>query len=293
MKFKWLVWFAGLFFFWHSAVVFGQKVDLKFSHKLHIEDVGAACTDCHTAADSSTSPTQNLLPNMESCYQCHDEDSECTLCHKDPDNAIDYPRITTYIAKFPHATHIQSSIECTTCHENVAASENILDQHLPHMQKCTSCHTDKEKIDYCYTCHSQNRDLRPANHKLDWLKGHGIASQTMKQDCKSCHTEEKCLTCHQQDNLDRTVHPLNFVNNHSLVAKGNIENCYTCHEEQSFCVDCHRTELVMPRSHASAGWSNTKTGGGHARAARLDLDSCLSCHNVSDSEPVCLQCHQQ
>ena len=95
------------------------------------------------------------------------------------------------------------------------------------------------------------------------------------------------------DNLDRKVHPLNYVNNHGMYAKGNKDNCYTCHEEQAFCVDCHQKRMVMPRSHSTANWSNTTTGGGHARAAKLDLDNCLSCHSDAQGDPVCVLCHQK
>ena len=271
---------------------FGQKVELIFSHQKHIEDVEASCTDCHAAADTSTSPAHNLLPDMDTCYNCHDSDSECTLCHKDPDNAVVYPRITDYISKFPHATHIKNKVECATCHKGVATSSDIFAKHLPEMSTCVSCHSDVQEVDYCVSCHAANKDLKPIDHKVAWRQEHGIVSQTEKNDCKMCHTENQCLDCHQKDNLDRKVHPLNFRNNHSLYAKGNMDNCYTCHEELSYCVSCHRQEFVMPRNHASAGWSNPETGGAHARIAKMDLDTCLSCHNDPAGEPVCLQCHE-
>jgi len=276
-----------------SATTYGQKVELKFSHQKHMQDVGASCTDCHAAADTSALPAQNLLPDMETCYNCHDSDTECTVCHKDPDNAVVYPRITSYIASFPHVKHVQKEIKCSTCHAGVENSTNIFDKHLPGMATCTDCHNDLEQVDYCQTCHAAGEDLRPADHKSDWNKGHGFASQTDDDKCKTCHTDNQCLDCHQKDDLDHKVHPLNFRNNHALFAKGNLDNCYTCHEELSFCVDCHRQELVIPRNHARAGWSNPETGGSHARVAKYDLDSCISCHNDPGNEPICIQCHQE
>jgi hypothetical protein len=269
---------------------YAQKADLIFSHSFHVIDVEAECIACHSLAEESAMSSDNLLPDMEACYQCHDEDSECTLCHKDPDNAIAYPRITSYISNFPHATHIANGAECSSCHTGVKDSENISDSHLPSMVKCQTCHDDLEKANYCIDCHAASEDLRPTDHKMDWSKSHGMSSQLV-QDCKSCHSENQCLDCHQGDNLDRKVHPLNFVHNHSLSAKGNKDNCYTCHEELSFCSDCHRQELVLPRSHNSAGWSNLSNGGRHARDARMDLDSCQSCHSDTNGEPICAQCH--
>jgi len=274
-----------------TAGAYAQKVELIFSHKLHTEDVEATCTDCHASADTSVLSSHNLLPDMETCYNCHDSDAECTVCHKDPDNAVPYPRITAYVAHFPHAKHTSQNLDCATCHSGVATSENIFDKHLPAMATCTYCHNDMEQADYCYVCHTTREDLTPKDHRLDWVKAHGVASQT-SDDCKMCHVDNQCLDCHQQDNLDHKVHPLNFRHNHSLWAKGNKDNCYTCHEELSYCVDCHRAEFVMPRTHAVAAWSNTVTGGNHARAAQQDLDSCISCHSDTAGDPICVQCHQ-
>ena len=268
-----------------------QDVDLVFSHKYHAQTVGAECTDCHAIADTSTSSAHNLLPDMRTCYNCHDSETECSVCHKDPENAVVYPRITTYIANFSHARHLTDKTNCAFCHNGVAESESIFEQHLPTMSACVSCHRNREEADYCFRCHARQEDLEPKDHKLDWTQMHGIASHTKGDECETCHIESQCLDCHQGDDLDHRVHPLNFRNNHSLRAKGNSENCYTCHEEYSFCADCHRQELVLPRSHASAGWSNTENGGRHARDAKLDMDSCISCHNDLNSDLVCLQCH--
>ena len=105
-----------------------QEIELIFSHKFHAEEVNAACTDCHSA-DESALPTDNLLPDMDKCYTCHDSEEECTRCHKDPDNAVVYPRITDYIAKFSHKEHKGKSFTCEKCHENVSISVNIFDKH--------------------------------------------------------------------------------------------------------------------------------------------------------------------
>jgi hypothetical protein len=275
-----------------SYLLFAQDVELIFSHKYHAEEVGASCADCHSA-DSSALATDNLLPNMETCYNCHDKEEECTVCHKDPDNAVAYPRITSYIAKFPHNKHAGVEGGCDRCHAGVATSANIFDKHLPDMASCIGCHKVTDQTDYCFSCHNQGENLKPVDHQVVWKSTHGIAGQTKKEECQGCHTENYCVECHHKDNLNHKVHPLNFVNNHALQAKGNKDNCYTCHEEQAFCIDCHRQRMVMPRNHSTANWANAKTGGGHARAAKLDLDSCLSCHSDAQGDPVCIVCHKK
>ncbi|MBN2355036.1 cytochrome c3 family protein [candidate division KSB1 bacterium] len=276
-----------------TGVAFAQtpSVELIFSHKLHAEDVGEECGDCHMAAESSALAMDNLLPDMETCYNCHDREAACSMCHKDPDNAIAYPRIETYIAKFPHNVHVDKQVACERCHEGVAVSDNVFDKHLPGMPVCSSCHDDLEKPDYCYDCHSRDESLRPADHRLDWRKAHAVHKQAAKDDCNLCHTDNECLDCHRKDNLNHQVHPLNYIHNHGLYARGDKERCYTCHEDRSFCVDCHRAEMVYPRSHASAGWALPESGGAHKRAAQADLDECLSCHSDDRGDPICAQCH--
>ena len=131
MKSKIVISIGIIFLISFTYFLFAQDVELIFSHKYHAEEVEAACTECHKA-EESTQATDNLLPNMETCYSCHDEENtECTVCHKDPDNAIEYPRITAYISNFSHNKHINDKMTCEKCHVKVAASENILKKHLP------------------------------------------------------------------------------------------------------------------------------------------------------------------
>jgi len=267
------------------------KDTLIFSHRLHI-DGGADCATCHVKVDSSVQPSDNLLPDMETCYQCHDREAACTLCHTHPDEAGDYSRVTKYIAKFPHSRHISEKTTCLGCHQGIATKEKTGKGHLPSMKACAKCHSDLDKPDYCYDCHAQGEKLQPADHQLDWRKDHGAAKLAGKDNCKLCHSDHQCLNCHQGDNLDRQVHPRNFRVTHGIKARVNKETCYSCHQDRQVCIDCHRAELVMPRTHAAAGWSNAKTGGSHRRAAAMDLENCMTCHSDQAGDPICAQCHK-
>lgn len=264
---------------------------IKFSHKFHAEEVGAGCQDCHAASDSE-SPSDNLIPDHETCFACHDEDdTECSYCHTNGDDPGGTTHITSYIAKFSHAQHISDEVTCATCHAGIENSETVAEQHLPSMVLCQTCHTDLERDGYCLDCHNAGEKLAPMDHQLDWVEAHGLSSQLDDENCQTCHAESQCLACHTGDNLDRTAHPLNYVNNHAIDAKVKGDNCYTCHEELESCITCHREQLVMPRNHSTAGWSNLANGGRHARQAKMDLDNCLACHNDNYGEPVCAQCH--
>jgi hypothetical protein len=263
---------------------------IKFSHKFHAEEVGAGCEDCHAASDSE-SPADNMIPDHDNCFSCHDEDeTACGYCHTNEDDPSGTTHITTYIAKFSHAMHTGIDFECATCHAGIENSETAEAEHLPSMSLCQTCHTDIERESYCLDCHNAGEKLAPMDHQLDWKQAHGLSSQ-LENNCDMCHAESQCLACHTGDNLNREVHPLNYVNNHAIDAKNKQDNCYTCHEEMESCVSCHRDQLVMPRNHNTAGWSNTSSGGRHARAAKMDFDNCLACHNDNYGEPVCAQCH--
>ncbi|MBN1350443.1 hypothetical protein JXJ21_13595 [candidate division KSB1 bacterium] len=291
-KSPYMIW-ALCFIFICLGQLSAQKLELIFSHKYHQSDVGTSCSDCHARADSSKLAQDNLLPDMETCFACHDSEGECTLCHKDPDNAISYPRIDKYIAYFPHAIHLKKDAACSNCHQGVEKSDNITEKHLPKMALCVTCHSDIRKDSYCNSCHAAGENLKPGDHLYGkWQELHGIASYCEEKSCQACHTSESCLNCHQGDNLDHKVHALNFINHHGMYSKANKSTCITCHEEQAFCNDCHRQRMVMPRDHAAANWAiPSGTGGMHARKAKMDLDNCISCHSDAAGNPVCIQCH--
>jgi len=273
-----------------------QRDSIIFSHKFHLEDAGASCSACHEAALASEAATDNLLPGMETCYNCHDEDdTDCTVCHTNPDEAGNYPRITDLKARFAHKVHAKSEEDCMNCHAGIVEKEQAgVTSHVPGRNDCAGCHglSDYwEDNTRCQQCHTKEFDFKPADHNNIWVKSHGVVSEVDEGACTHCHQNNYCTACHEGDNLDRLAHPLNFRNNHGVMARGNKDNCLTCHQEHAFCIDCHQTQLVMPRSHSFIGWTVGPNGGQHAREAMYDFDTCSSCHNDAYSDNVCLRCH--
>ncbi len=279
-------------------VASAQRDSIIFSHKFHLEDAGASCSACHEAALASESATDNLLPGMETCYNCHDEgDTDCTVCHTNPDEAGNYPRITGLKAQFAHKIHAKSDEDCRNCHAGIVEKEQAgVTSHVPARDDCAGCHglSDfREDNTRCQQCHTKEFDFKPSDHNNLWIRSHGVMSEVDENACGHCHQNNYCTACHEGDNLDRLAHPLNFRNNHGVMARGNKDNCLTCHQEHAFCMDCHQTQLVMPRSHSFVGWTSGSNGGQHARDAMYDFDTCSSCHNDAYSDPVCLRCHPQ
>ncbi len=285
----------GLIIAW-AIIGFAQEDVLLFSHKFHAEEIGAACTDCHANAETSTLPGDNLLPAMETCYDCHDEDdTECTVCHTNGDEATEVRRIVDMAAQFSHQTHIEKGEECISCHGGIDEKNKLTEGlHIPDRTVCIECHGSadySQEKDKCLTCHSKNQAVKPADHLAGWSKDHGTEWEIKEKTCSHCHSNFYCLQCHEGDNLDREAHPLNYRNTHGIDARANKENCITCHREYAFCNECHAIEMVMPKNHSYAGWSNTTTGGLHTKAAQYDFDYCQSCHSDLSGEVVCMTCH--
>jgi hypothetical protein len=97
------------------------------------------------------------------------------------------------------------------------------------------------------------------------------------------------------------VHELNYRYIHGIDANLKSSECQTCHQVESFCANCHQSELadfslggVAPLSHINPNFTTlgVGTGGGeHAILARRDIESCTSCHDVQGSDPACITCH--
>ena len=224
-------------------------------------------------------------------------DTECNYCHTNPDMAEEETRITGFVAKFSHKTHIGGGAECVTCHQGIEEKEKPAEgYHIPVGSICTDCHGTSDYVEYkeqCITCHGGEFTFKPANHTVYWNKDHGISWQMETNSCDHCHSKMYCVNCHQGDNLDREIHSLNYRTTHGIDARANKENCVTCHQELSFCNDCHSIEMVMPRNHSYVGWSSGPGGGLHAREAQYDFDYCQTCHSDANSDVVCVRCHGQ
>ena len=276
----------------------GQKDRIIFSHQKHVEEMGMDCETCHARADSSLKGTDNLLPSMETCFQCHDGESapnQCTLCHTHPDEAGVVPRITQYSPKFPHATHVQAKEKCLTCHAGVEKDSTALVRHLPKMNQCQTCHRQKEVSDplKCQFCHLPGQDLQPVSHKLEWTHAHQFEAESNPGECSQCHSNRTCENCHEGKNLTHRTHPLNYEWNHAIEAKMNKTQCVACHQDEIECIQCHREKNVMPASHNRVDWANAIDGGQHKIEAEVDLESCIACHGDYKIYPTCFRCHNK
>lgn len=152
----------------YPKVIYSQKSQpIAFNHKVHIDEVGMACEDCHGYRDDGTFIG---FPTTESCGDCHAEATG-------ESEAIDI-LVTDYLEAgkeiqwyayqyqpdnvfFSHVAH--QGFECTSCHPDVGGTEvpppyyeNILTGYSSKTMKmwqCERCHAELGVSNGCYICH--------------------------------------------------------------------------------------------------------------------------------------------
>ncbi len=268
--------------------------DLIFSHQFHAQDAEATCEDCHGKAMTSITGFDDLLPEMETCWSCHDEGADCEMCHKNGEDPVLLPRVSNYAPKFNHKLHIDNGATCASCHTNIAdKSEVNSGMHLPVMDDCMDCHETPETTAGCYKCHTLDQELKPVDHALTWNHSHGVAAQSGSQNCNSCHTEQFCTECHYGENLQSETHPADFIATHGMAFVMRESDCGQCHDNKNDCIDCHRyVNNIKPVNHNISTWKEKIQKDDifeHAAEAKADPEICTVCHVQND--PVCLDCH--
>ena len=276
------------------AVKDAPKVDnskiIKFSHSKHINDVGVACADCHTAVPASTKETDELLPTMATCYTCHDQSStKCEFCHTSSDSTAYRDLVQTQsVVFFSHQQHAGDlKLKCETCHQGldkVEYSDQAPDA-LPKMETCTTCHGQVEtnfkakNVDHvikaapaaCESCHKNLAKLIPASHRQpDFMSQHKnfVNMSGPQNDCKSCHTPASCQECHDASNVAKDLTPgqiyvpstpsLSPLTTHSNVTAQKVhpENYRFTHSieakgRESNCYTCHDERTFCVECHTS------------------------------------------
>lgn len=300
-----------------------QWAKIKFSHKQHIEDVGAECSACHAAAQASEKAGDLLFPKHEECGTCHAEvesenTEDCKYCHTDLDNLEAFAAPGREDIVFSHKQHLESQkLECAACHAGIEKSEKPSVAFLPGMASCYSCHNDVKAANACESCHPRVETMLPLSHRSpDWAKEHKrlVRAEHTSNDCASCHTENFCQTCHAEPTLQLTsgaparsvqenrpepagknplviqnVHELNYVFLHSLDLRAKQSDCYSCHNQQTFCAECHARNqdagfaAPFPLSHRAPDFVRLGPGGGGQHAVLARRDM-ESCASCHDVE---------
>jgi hypothetical protein len=266
-----------------------EERPLAFSHRLHVEETGFDCTDCHGGAADAEDPG---MPSP----------AQCALCHSDLDaEKPEHLRVETLVVDgelraahagrqsdeilFSHAAHASRAPDCAACHADVAQDDGALADLAPglrtSMEECLACHATSggPALEDCGACHAEIRaGEAPPSHRASWMRFHGTVVRGFPGEridqCTLCHQPSECTTCHQ---IEPPAGHNNFFRRrgHGLTASMDRDSCATCHDSDS-CARCH--DEVRPQSH---------TGSFGAPTDR----HCLACHEPLRSQS-CGVCHE-
>lgn len=134
---------------------------IAFNHRLHAEELGMECVDCHLHAVGGERAT---IPNVAVCIDCHEEaqtesPEEARLVERIA-SGEPIPWLRVYWVPsdvyFSHRRHTAvAGIECSTCHGPVAELERPLTRPLIDltMDDCIDCHRESGVTNDCISCH--------------------------------------------------------------------------------------------------------------------------------------------
>ena len=179
---------------------------------------------------------------------------------------------------FDHATHAEMELECGDCHPVLVVDPNW-QASMPDREGCLDCHDDEDL---------PPMPPYPSSHRDDYRWQHQFAARAESwDDCILCHrNSEGCTMCHHGENVDFLTHDRNWRFHHPITYYKDLNNCYTCHDPRTYCQDCHQAHNAQPVNHYFSNWTSPQY---HGAEARVDLTTCLQCHNGPD--PVCRTCH--
>ena len=132
---------------------------IPFPHKTHIAKK-AVCTDCHETVEKG--PIAGI-PSVKTCMICHDQIAtdhaliKQVASYSQKGIEIPWQRVYGFTheahVRFQHAPHIRASVECATCHGDVA-NQRVAERVVDHtMGFCVNCHRQKGASNDCLTCH--------------------------------------------------------------------------------------------------------------------------------------------
>jgi hypothetical protein len=133
---------------------------IAYTHKVHLEDVGLACVNCHTSVETGPKAT---IPNITACMMCHESiatehpEIQKMAAYQKRGEDIPWERVYGFNdeahVRFNHAPHIRASVACATCHgdlNQMTVAQRVVDHT---MGFCMDCHDQRQVSNDCNTCH--------------------------------------------------------------------------------------------------------------------------------------------
>ncbi len=305
-----------------------------FPHEEHA-GLFPVCSGCHAGIETGDSAT--AMPNPALCARCHDgqdlETVDWTPTAPEPTLLeFDHPR---------HATEAEAdAIGCAGCHADPGAPR--MEVHAAEAQSCLGCHAHEAAEHYadadCTVCHRPlaapgaplARALGfpvPASHQAPGFLAsrHGAAAAATPAACATCHTRERCVSCHVLPDPEGVIaavpsapaaplpaepaeypepadHDADWLTTHGAEASGAA--CGACHTREA-CAACHRGPPPPPALALASASAASAPGAAidrtapqehfepsfptqHGVDAAADPASCAGCHTRTS----CEGCHE-
>lgn len=223
------------------------------------------------------------------------------------------------VYQFPHAMinpgglvegHQKLKNKCVSCHTPFFGITN---------QKCISCHklsdigkdsliNDADVVNKkilfheglskqkCTSCHTDHKGVYPETSLSRFH--HNMLSQTVINNCKSCHGQPSdilhkqlattCNSCHNTSSWESDV-----AFDHEMIINGAKDNCSSCHKKPEDDFHQQLTESCS-KCHSTVQWEPSTFD--HSEYFRLDGDhdvKCSTCHTGNDFTAfTCYSCHE-
>jgi hypothetical protein len=195
------------------SILGAVAVAAPFSHQFHLQ-LKLECVSCHTAAATSTSPADNLLPAQKTCQPCHESrdipgSPTTRVAHFSHQQHLKMGNLAPVIAtaidekKYLQPAgdirrHLNAANQCQACHRGLEESTQVSTANMPQMADCLVCHSQIDNPFSCEKCHTKDDNLKPASHVEGFMSAHsGGKLKLDKASCTVCHgTNFRCLGCH-------------------------------------------------------------------------------------------------
>lgn len=312
-----------------------------FPHETH-QGLFPLCTGCHEGVPEGD--YANFYPEPQLCAGCHDGVEMDSVRWEPPTTREPDP------VDFTHPAHIAAiatagdePLACQACHVPEGAGPMAVSTELRPGQ-CLSCHghpAEQHLVDApCTTCHNPAAETQmggewlatlpyPPDHaRGDFLREvHGQLAREEAARCATCHTQERCTSCHVNPELVPAIASIpeappslelpryaahyfappshqapDFLDQHGAIA--GVEACSTCHT-QNDCAACHTGDLpavavalpttaearapgVLLEPKPPASHSMASFMTEHGTLAAAEPSSCSSCH----TRTTCSDCHE-
>lgn len=312
--------------------------EVAFPHVEH-EGLFPLCAGCHEGVPSGD--LAEYYPEPESCSGCHDGVDRDRVIWEGPSRPIEN-------VEYDHAAHAAQLVEtgdppqaCASCHIPAGESRMAVSDSVQ-LGTCFTCHAHQATehlVDAaCESCHvplaTSGFGLTaveslpvPEDHIGVEFAGsqHGLLADQGAGRCATCHTRDRCVSCHVDVERDAISElpvapsdmelPLpvahynepashvasDWPSDHALQASR--QTCATCHTAED-CTSCHVQPAPDPIGSLPSRAAVSAPGVGlvtqtpdshesfffmeaHPALAASDGDRCATCH----VESYCTQCH--